>query len=408
MSFSATGPGARHGGRRRARRGSTLVFVALFSVALVGLAAFAIDISRLYVGVNELQTGADATALRGALYLQRSPGTDGAAVMTSFATSNEALGQPVAIANGDIESGQWLPATRTFTAYAWSDARVNAVRVSARRSTGLLLGRVLNRLVAVPERKAVAWVANVTGVDCIKPWGMDRAAIEAKIGVDLTTQAGINALKDLQATDAGKAQLTVVFSADVKADKGATEPDGKFQALTDQGSSSQRWESLMVGAGCGDGNSEFSVSDINAQPGEGNQIIGRSDAIVRQTNTEKGPCKKGLTPNDATCYDPAQPGYVAGPTIVVALTNPVGKKNDTDIAMLSRFRLMCAFTDDAKGAPSKPSTEVCPWLTTVGRTNTGYLRGTIVGYAVGGFADLGPGSELGNTLSTGQRLILVR
>ncbi|WP_411282475.1 hypothetical protein [Gemmatimonas sp.] len=46
--------------------------------------------------------------------------------------------------------------------------------------------------------------------------------------------------------------------------------------------------------------------------------------------------------------------------------------------------------------------------TTVGRTNTGYLRGTIVGYPVGGFTDLGPGAELGNTVSTGQRLILVR
>lgn len=408
MAVSAVWRGGRVVSVRRPRRGATLVFVALFTVALVGLAAFAIDISRLYVGVNELQTGADATALRGALYLQRSPGTDGASVMTSFATSNEALGQPVALANSDIESGQWQPTTKTFTAYAWNDARVNAVRVSARRSTGLLMGRVLNRLVAVPERKAIAWVANVTGVDCIKPWGLDRTAIEARIGVDLTTQAGINALKGLQLTDAGKAQLTVVFSADVNADKGATAPDGKFQALTDQGSSSKRWEDLMVGAGCGDGSSEFSVADINAQPGEGNQIVGRSDAIVRQTNTDRGPCKKGLTPNDATCYDPAQPGYVAGPTIVVALTSPVGKKNDTSISMLSRFRLMCAFTDDAKGPPSKPSTEVCPWLTTVGRTNTGYLRGTIVGYPVGGFADLGPGSELGNTISTGQRLILVR
>ena len=406
MSVSGVGRDTHTAGVRRVRRGSTLVFVALFTVALVGLAAFAIDISRLYVGVNELQTGADATALRGALYLQRSPGTNGASDMTAFASSNEALGQPVSISASDIESGRWQDTT--FTPYSWNDARVNAVRVSARRSTGLLLGRVLNRLVAVPERKAIAWVANVTGVDCIKPWGLDREVIEDKIDVDLTTQAGINTVKQKMLTNAGLAELTVVFSADVNADKGAAEPDGKFKALTDQGSSSKRWEDLMVGAGCGDGTSEFSASDISAQPGEGNQIIGRSDAIVRQTNAEKGPCKKGLTPNDATCYDPALPGYVAGPTIVVALTNPVGKKNDTQIGMLSRFRLMCAFTVDAKGAPSKPSTEVCPWLTTVGRTNTGYLRGTIVGYPVGGFADLGPGSELGNTISTGQRLILVR
>ncbi len=409
MSVSEVGRGARAVGVRRKRRGSTLVFVALFTVALVGMAAFAIDISRLYVGVNELQTGADATALRGALHLQRSPGTDGASVMTSFASSNEALGQPVVLANSDIESGQWLPATRTFTSYAWSDARVNAVRVSARRSTGLLLGRVLNRLVAVPERKAVAWVANVTGVDCIKPWGIDRSIIETKLAIDLTTQSGINSLRDLQNTDAGKAQLTVVLSPSVNGGPSVTAPDNFFQAVTgDQNASPNSYESLIVGSGCGNGASEIEVSTVFQQPGQGNQVAQRADAIVRQTNLEKGPCKKGLTPNDATCYDPAQAGFVAGPIIVVPLTRPAAQPNRTEVKMLTRFRLMCAFTDDPSGNPLGPSPESCPWLTTVGRTATGYRRSTIVGYPVGGFADLGPGSELGNTLSTGQRLILVR
>lgn len=93
MRASAVRQGLGREERRRARRGSTLVLVALFSVVLVGMAAFAIDVSRLYVGVNELQTAADATALRGALYLQRSPGTDGSADMVLFAGSNEALGK---------------------------------------------------------------------------------------------------------------------------------------------------------------------------------------------------------------------------------------------------------------------------------------------------------------------------
>lgn len=59
----------------RRRRGATLIMVALFSVAIVGMAAFAIDLSRLYVGTNELQTRADATALNAALLLQRNPAT---------------------------------------------------------------------------------------------------------------------------------------------------------------------------------------------------------------------------------------------------------------------------------------------------------------------------------------------
>ena len=48
----------------KARRGSTVVMVAIMLVALVGVGAIAADVGRYQVVAAELQTAADAAALR--------------------------------------------------------------------------------------------------------------------------------------------------------------------------------------------------------------------------------------------------------------------------------------------------------------------------------------------------------
>ena len=58
--------------RLKTRRGATAVLVAILIVVVGGMAAFAIDLARVYTGVNEMQTGADASALAGAIQLQHS------------------------------------------------------------------------------------------------------------------------------------------------------------------------------------------------------------------------------------------------------------------------------------------------------------------------------------------------
>jgi Flp pilus assembly protein TadG len=425
----------RRGHAPRTRRGATLVMVALFSVVLVGMAAFAIDVSRLYVGVNELQTGADATALNGALQLQRNPAADGRSTTATFGGNNQVMGMPLALTASNIESGIWNPTTRVFTAQSWTSATTNAVRVSANSTSRLLFGGMLARGDSTPTRRAIAWVANVNGVDCIKPWGISRSLLETRHGIDLTTQAGVNTLRTLLNTTNGPAQLTVVLSPNVNAGTGGngnsngngnngngnngnsgngggpvvTAPTDSYQAITGDGNASPNsYEALITGTGCGNNVAEFPVNTLFQQPGQGNQVAQRADAIVRQTTMESGPCKKGTTARDATCYDPSFAGYVAGPTIILPLTVPAATPNRTQIVMLTKFRLMCAFTDDPPGNPLGPSPENCPWLQTIGQTATGYRRGTIVGYPVAGPMDLGNGTVLGNTISVGQRLILVQ
>lgn len=427
---------------RRVRRGATLVFVALMSVVMVAMAAFAIDVSRLYVGVNELQTGADAAALRGAIQLQKFPGLSPADSAIAMAAKHRALGSPITLNSGNIETGDWNDATRTFTPRQANAS--NAVRVTASATGSLLFGRLISQVAQTPQRRAIAWLANVTGVDCIKPWGISRSLFETRHSIDLTTQAGVNTLANLANSQGGPAALTVVLSPDVNSGSGGsgnggggngnggggngnggggngngnsggggpttvTAPTDSYQAVTgDQNASPNSHEALITGTGCGNGTSEFSTNTTFQQPGQGNQVAQRADAMVRQTQTESGPCKKGPTTNDAACYDPAQAGFVAGPIIVVPLTVPAGQPNRTTIVMLTRFRMMCAFTADPPGNPLGPSPETCPWLQSIGQPATGYRRGTIVGYPVSGFASLGPGTQLGNTVATGQRLILVQ
>ena len=61
---------------RRGRRGSTLVMVAIMLVAFLGVGAISADVGRYFTVTGELQTAADAAALRGALKLGRDSGAN--------------------------------------------------------------------------------------------------------------------------------------------------------------------------------------------------------------------------------------------------------------------------------------------------------------------------------------------
>ena len=142
----------------RNRKGTVAVIIAISTVAFVGLAALAIDVSHLFVVRNELQNAADAGALAGARFLYDVNGTtvNPTANIDAYnaAIANRSEKVPVDVHwsggnNGDIERGHWSFATRTFTPNAsllpvslWDasteelDANpnfINAIRVRTRR-----------------------------------------------------------------------------------------------------------------------------------------------------------------------------------------------------------------------------------------------------------------------------------
>ena len=98
-----------------ARRGATLVLVAIMLLVIGAMTAFALELAGVYGGVNELQTGADAAALAGALRLQRTPGVSVANQTSAWATNNSAFVRPVTVSVSDVSGGFWDPAAGTFT-----------------------------------------------------------------------------------------------------------------------------------------------------------------------------------------------------------------------------------------------------------------------------------------------------
>lgn len=368
------------------RRGATLVLVAVMIILLGGMAAFAIDLARVYGGVNELQTGADAAALAGAHRLQRIPATSAAAGIITFGAQNKAFGSAITLANGDVEGGFWDPSNGSFTAQAWTLASTNAVRVTARRQTNLGFGGLLGVSSITPFRRGVAWIANQATLDCIKPWGMPLTYVNTLLGQSLTTQAGVNALRNLGRTLAGQQQLTIVAGPNINNPRGSPNtPPTTFLALTGANSSRKEYQNAIIDLNC-EGTADYSVSggesQIQTQPGQGNGDIPRTTVQAvelnlpgNQGNGGRQTCRAQIG-NDATCYDPAT--NAAGVDLTVAAVTQTAV-NSADINVLMGFKLMCVFRGSNQPGSSSNS-ETCPWLTAAGLTANNYTQGTLVGY----------------------------
>jgi Flp pilus assembly protein TadG len=174
----------------RNERGVTAVLVSIMLLALLGMAALAIDVGHALVARNELQNAGDAAALAGARALgqiyQAMPNISltgytltGGEVTTivnaamAAAASNAAAGVTITVNAGDIAIGQWNPVARTLTP---SLVLPRAVRVITRRD-GLANGPVSTFLARVIGRTTVnvnaVATAELTSVGAVAPGDMD-------------------------------------------------------------------------------------------------------------------------------------------------------------------------------------------------------------------------------------------
>ncbi len=99
------------------QNGVAIVIVAISIIALLGVAAIAIDLGYLYIVKGELQNAADAGALAGAQVLYINDGTSvnpGANAM-ALDYVNQNFSEKAAVQVKSIERGHWSFSTRTFT-----------------------------------------------------------------------------------------------------------------------------------------------------------------------------------------------------------------------------------------------------------------------------------------------------
>lgn len=172
---------------------------------------------------------------------------------------------------------------------------------------------------------------------------------------------------------------------------------------------------------CGNGNGANSYSYLSDYGCSGTQ-----NCPPEQTCAFR-PLPNPVTEVDAGCYPPAQ--YMTGNTVGTIPVNAVpgvdvwvvwgdgtgNGSNLTSYRQVGRFRVLCIFRTYIKGSSTNPRESALPGsppercAVPNGLTYENLPAGTLVGI-VGQIrqATLGPGVELGNTVSMEQRLILVR
>jgi len=147
------------------RTGGMMVLIAICLPIFIMAAAFAVDVAYMQLTRTELGTATDAAARAGAKTLSLTQDeTEARAAAQEAARRNRVAGDPLVVANSQIEFGQGAQATDnsrfTFTPGGTS---LNAMRVTGLRTrsstagpVGLLLGRVLGVTEFQPSRVAAS------------------------------------------------------------------------------------------------------------------------------------------------------------------------------------------------------------------------------------------------------------
>jgi Flp pilus assembly protein TadG len=130
---------------RVARRGVVHIWVVLLMVALIGFVGIALDAGYTVLTLNQMQAGADAAALAGALQA-RVDAELARSQAVAFAAANSAAREPITVdpnpdnlSSGDVVLGRYNRDTNVFTPNAGAP---NACKVVVRRTAGSADGRV--------------------------------------------------------------------------------------------------------------------------------------------------------------------------------------------------------------------------------------------------------------------------
>jgi Flp pilus assembly protein TadG len=161
--------------RRRERRGSIVVLVAVFMVVLLGFGAFAVDVSQMQAYKSELRRTADAAALAATLQLlDESQYAQAAFVAQQFVDANPVMGDTAEIFSveyGRYQSGGFYSLPCNPACPSDSVRSSTAIRVTLRGSGGFYLAQFLGNQRFTLEVQATGWLP-VTATPCAAPWGV--------------------------------------------------------------------------------------------------------------------------------------------------------------------------------------------------------------------------------------------
>jgi hypothetical protein len=124
------------------REGTILILAAVLMVMMLGMVGFGVALGYVNLTRTQLQAAADSAAMASSSVL----GRDDVSVLEvaqRYAGMHSAGGESVQLTEGDVESGTWDAASRSFSPLASGG---NAIRITARRvDAPLFFARVLGR-----------------------------------------------------------------------------------------------------------------------------------------------------------------------------------------------------------------------------------------------------------------------
>jgi len=390
----------------------------------MGVAAIAADIGRFYVVTGELQTSADAAALKGVAVLQMSSAANPATMVTDsvtawVASTNRADGNPVATGDMDVTLGFWTPgqngAVGTFET-ALGTRRANAVSVLVRRSPVGTFTQMIGRTAGLPlARQGIAWIGNVS-LNCVRPFAFPYGPFYKRVNNLGAIPA--NPIPDLDPAAFAAYQKTSVANRTVVIiGRGETAPaglpnDGNWEGYNlpnNNAGNSNASENTFTAqiSSCGDIALNSDAGNGKTVPNNGNgQKCGANDKIVcAMVDAIDDPNGNGVITNcapfragDAGCYA-SNSASLPGVQIDMAWGDFTGNGSGTvDFRYVAEFQLMCVFSSSAQtcGALTAPN-------------NTGYPPGTVVGVTLGlKSRKLNPTDIISNSPSNVQRFFLVK
>jgi hypothetical protein len=270
--------------------------LAAFTVGtLVIMLAFVIELSRLYVQKNELQTAADAAALAGAIQLSVSTNNvSDSAVATG--NRNHILTNNASLVAGDVMCGVWdgLP-TNGVTPNTWHDGSPhalpclstdNAVQVNGTDPTSYLFSGVLGATNGNVSAVASAWLApTVDNTSCVKPLAVDYQLLLTALdpfrgGVARDPLRVLDAI-DYNTLHNNSSALTFCLK------------DGSNGSATCPSTANTSGSFNIVGLAPGDNGGNTYGNELAADCSE-NYVIGTGDNIDVQTGNIVGQTKQGV------------------------------------------------------------------------------------------------------------------
>ncbi len=135
-------------------QGNVLVLAATSLIAMLGMAALAVDVSYVLTARNQLQSGVDASALAGAAGLLTSQ-TEATRLATDYAGRNRCINQALAVNAADIT----FPAARR-------------IRVRSARQLPLFFAPILGLRTVTINAAAMAELGSLVGVRRLRPFAV--------------------------------------------------------------------------------------------------------------------------------------------------------------------------------------------------------------------------------------------